>query len=56
MATTSLWPIKATINNTIKYVENKSKTKKIHRQMLYQIYQIQLIILKIKIRLMNNIM
>ena len=28
MATTSLWPIKATINNTIKYVENKSKTKK----------------------------
>lgn len=28
MATTSLWPIKTTINNTIKYVENKSKTKK----------------------------
>ena len=27
MATTSLWPIKMTINKTIKYVENKDKTK-----------------------------
>ena len=27
MATTSLWPIKKTINNTIEYVENKDKTK-----------------------------
>lgn len=27
MATTSLWPIKKTINNTIEYVENKDKTQ-----------------------------
>lgn len=27
MATTCLWPIKNTINNTIEYVENKDKTK-----------------------------
>lgn len=27
MATTSLWPIKQTINNTIEYVENKDKTQ-----------------------------
>ena len=27
MATTSLWPIKMTINKTINYVENKDKTK-----------------------------
>lgn len=27
MATTSLWPIKMTINKTINYVENKNKTK-----------------------------
>lgn len=27
MATTSLWPIKKTINNTIEYVENKYKTQ-----------------------------
>ena len=27
MATTSLWPINKTINNTIEYVENKDKTQ-----------------------------
>ena len=27
MATTSLWPIKMTINKTINYVENKDKTR-----------------------------
>lgn len=27
MATTSLWPIKKIINNTIEYVENKDKTQ-----------------------------